>query len=338
MLKTIGTMAVDAGLNIGQSLFNNRMAEQSTDKAYQRQLDFWNRQNQYNSPRAQRDRFVQAGFNPSAVMGEIAGGQNAQQLSSVPQNEFAQSGMLKLSGLAETMEVLARIEKMGAETGLATEQMTSEALRQTLLGIGIDEAKVNYLIKQYEAEGKSLELEYLPAFYEHKLNMFDLDEQLSQAKYEHEQALTNLTNAQTDTEKEEAKKVVAETGLLELKAVTEESIANLNYHLATKAKYEGVATKEQALRERVLFPLKRRALELANKLSLDEHQRNQIENTLAEIEKSFHVDEDGNPTTWAYIEEGLKTIGEVVGVTFIPSVGGLSQLGKMVKPAKKIGF
>lgn len=331
IIGTIATMGLDAGLNVGQSLFNNRMAEQSTDKAYQRQLDFWNHQNAYNSPRAQRDRFARAGFNPSAVMGEIAGGQNAQQLSSVPQNEYAQSGMLKLSGLAETMEVLARIEKMGAETGLATEQMTSEALRQTLLGIGIDEAKVNYLIKQYEAEGKSLELDYLPAFYEHKLNMFDLEEQLSHAKYEHEQALTNLANAQTETEKENAKKVVAETGLLELKADTEKSIANLNYALSRKANSESDRIKWETRKSMVLAPFERKAMQLANELQVTENQKIEIEAALKQLDLDAKTNSDGDANAWYYIDRTLETIGNILGVAVGAALG--SKTGAKAKSA-----
>ena len=332
------TPLVHGAISVGQSLFNHNLAEKSADKQYQRQLDFWNKQNAYNSPSAQRQRFQEAGINPASATGQMATSGTAQGLSSVPGNEYAQQGALKLDGLVSVLETLARIENLGADTGLKGSQMITEALRQTLIGMGFDEKRVDILIKGYVANSKKIELENLPEFFRHRNFMYDLDEKYRSAEIEHENALKSLADAQTDESKESAKKLVAETGLAEIKADTERSIQELNYELSRKSNIEGIAAKESAIRERVLFPIKKRALELANKLSVDEHQLRQIENALADMDKNLHIDENGDPTTWAYIEERLKTIGEVVGVAFIPSVGGLSQLGKMFKPAKKIGF
>lgn len=241
MLKTIGTMAVDAGLNIGQSLFNHNIAEQAAEKAYQRQLDFWHRQNSYNSPRAQRDRFVQAGMNPSAVMGEIASGQTAQQLSTVPQNEFAQSGILKLNGLAETMEVLARIEKMGAETKLLSEQGLTEIIRQTLLAMGIPEKDIDIAIKGWEEKSEAKKYERIDEYIDAEINRIQSQGNESQAnadatnkklpfeigKITSEISLNEMTTILRDAESKESKAAAANQ-------YAHARLANLNADITAK--------------------------------------------------------------------------------------------------------
>ena len=224
MPLNFGLAALNGAIDIGTSLFNHNLAEKSAESQYQRQLDFWNKQNAYNSPAAQRQRFQDAGLNPAAAAGQIASSGAAQGLSSVPGNEYAQSGALKLNGLASVLETLSRIENLGAQTGLATQQIASEALRQTLLGLGVDEKRVDLLIKDYEAESKRMDLENLPEFFRHRNEMYDLDESYRQIEIEHQDALVALADAQTEESKANARRLVAETGLAEIKKDTERTI------------------------------------------------------------------------------------------------------------------
>ena len=133
---------INGVLGIGQSLFNNYLAERSAEKQYDRQLAFWNKQNAYNLPSSQRQRFQAAGMNPAAAVGQMATSGTAQGLSSVPGNEYAQQGTLKLESLASVLETVSRIEHLDADTGLKSSQMITEALKQALLGIGIQKDQV----------------------------------------------------------------------------------------------------------------------------------------------------------------------------------------------------
>jgi hypothetical protein len=78
---------------IGQSVQNNknrRFQERMADKAYHRQIDMWNMQNQYNTPQAQMQRLEAAGLNklmPFIGGGSSSGGQ-AQGFSSAPQASY----------------------------------------------------------------------------------------------------------------------------------------------------------------------------------------------------------------------------------------------------------
>lgn len=233
----IGGVAVNAGLGIAQSLFNHHLADKAAQKQYDRQLEFWNMQNEYNKPSAQRQRMQDAGFNPSAVVGEVAGGQNAQQLSTVPGNEYAQSGFMKLESLASVFETMARIENIGAQTGLATAQTSSEAIRQVLLGLGIDEKRVDILIKEWEEKKSAFEYSEMPKFFEHRNAMYDLDEKYRakefdflDASIQQQIASANYTDALALTEN-----VLRGARLAYQNAITDEARQNIAYSVAQQS-------------------------------------------------------------------------------------------------------
>lgn len=323
--STLGGAFVNGLFGLGQSVLNNHFADKAATRQYNRQLEFWNMQNEYNSPLAQRERLQQAGMNPNGVAGEVASGQQAGELSSVPGNEYAQNGVLRLEGLAQTLEIMSRIEKLGAETGLLTTQMTTEALQQTLLGLGIDKAEVDYIIAQYEAQGKAMELENLPYFYEHTRHMYSLEESYKSAEIEHEKSLKLLADAHTEESKENAKKIAAETGLALIRVETEKSLQALNYSHSRKLDWE-------TRKSMVFSGLERRAMNLANKLSATENERAEIDKILKEAEKQIMVNEDGTPTTIAKMSKVLESIGSVFGIAIGAAIGG----GK-VKAAKAVG-
>lgn len=57
--------------------------EKAAQNAYGRQVDFWNMQNEYNTPVNQMARYQEASINPNAVFGQVSG--NAASGSSAPQ-------------------------------------------------------------------------------------------------------------------------------------------------------------------------------------------------------------------------------------------------------------
>lgn len=70
--------------NVGSTLLTNRQNQKFSEKMYDRQyrdiVDFWGLQNEYNSPRAQMQRFQEAGLNPHLIYGQGNPG-NASSLS-----------------------------------------------------------------------------------------------------------------------------------------------------------------------------------------------------------------------------------------------------------------
>lgn len=68
-----------------QQLMNQQhaLSEQSAEAAYQRQLDFWNQQNEYLSPSNQKALLEQAGLNPYVLNGSsgVSGGSNLSSMN-----------------------------------------------------------------------------------------------------------------------------------------------------------------------------------------------------------------------------------------------------------------
>lgn len=324
--------AADTILGFAQASYNNSLAEQSAENAYERQLDFWNKQNSYNSPVNQRKRLEQAGFNPAAALGEVATGQNAQQLSSVPQNEYAQKGVLQLQTLSSALESFARIEKLGAETGLATQQIATEALKQILTGVGISEAKIDYALKYNKLEEDNATLEQRIS---HSLTMYDLEEQAKQADIDYKDALTSLANADSEESQANAEKLVAEKGLIAIRADTEKSMQAYNYALAKESNSKKELNEWELRKSMVLAPLQRKALELANDVKASEEQKNQVEAALKELELEANSnDETGEANFWYYFDHTMDNIATVLGIAAGVYVGTKSGVPK----GRKIGY
>ena len=335
--EQFATAVVDGVLGLGQDIVNNNYARKEAKRQYERQKqfarlqfnqqkEFWKMQNEYNTPKQQRSRFNEAGLNPAAAVGQIASGGTAQGLSSVngnpvPGNEYAQQGFIRLQGIADVLETVARIEKLGADTGLATEQMASEGLRQVLLGLDIPQAKVNYLLSQYEAEGKKMQLDYLPDFLAHQSTMYDLDEQYRNVEIEHQQALKSLADAQTEESKQNARKLVAETGLAEIKQDTERSIQHLNYQNSYKSKSETNLNRQLFRFNQITENLRVKSLRLANQINATEAQKKDIESALDALELRAKSNDSGDANWWYYVDEGINAIGNILGVALGYVVG-----------------
>ena len=189
MLKTIGGMAI----NLASSAFNHNLAERSAQKQYDRQLEFWRLQNEYNNPSAQRSRMERAGFNPALIAGEVAGNNVAGELSNVPGNQVAQNGTINLDALNQSLQVFGQLEKLGADTDMMRRQ--------------IELSFIDEIIKNGEAYGIKLDNEQKKIILEYLATEKDVS--LAEAM-----ARINELNTRSD-------KNVAETGLASASTITE---------------------------------------------------------------------------------------------------------------------
>lgn len=95
---------------------NNKYAEAAAEKAYQRQVEQWNRETEYNDPASQRARLQNAGLSVSNMYGgsgaaAVAG--QAGDLSQVPQNEYAQGGVYRnMPNKFEYMDYLGKLAEV----------------------------------------------------------------------------------------------------------------------------------------------------------------------------------------------------------------------------------
>lgn len=91
------------------------------DKQGQRELQYWNMQNQYNSPQAQMKRLQEAGLNPNLVYGNGADAQSAKlSAGAAPSAPSQRSEALDLQSVAQTalasQQLKANIDQTVAQT------------------------------------------------------------------------------------------------------------------------------------------------------------------------------------------------------------------------------
>lgn len=155
-----GTDVIGAVIGAGAGLYDsyqNRKASKlntirtinankaEAELAYQRSLDMWNKQNLYNTPEAQMQRFNQAGLNPHLIYGQGSGGnaqgfpeyQPAEQRYNI---EAAQYGAPIASILPTLMAVgtwmqnmrLTEAELKNKNVGAARTETDTERIRQLI--------------------------------------------------------------------------------------------------------------------------------------------------------------------------------------------------------------
>ncbi|MBQ3234070.1 MAG: hypothetical protein IJA96_05655 [Alistipes sp.] len=109
------------------------LSEKMAENAYNRQLDFWNKQNAYNTPQAMVGRMADAGLNPAqSITPQPAGG-----LSSVstPMPSASSSRPNMSEGLKSFGEILTAVKNMGLldkETELKAKELVSKQLDNDL--------------------------------------------------------------------------------------------------------------------------------------------------------------------------------------------------------------
>lgn len=127
--------------NMELAKYQNAWQAQENEKAYQRSLQMWNLQNEYNSPTQQMARLRTAGLNPNLVYGSGVTGNSA---GSTPQYQPADIKRAELSpyrgwnqGLSDAVSNFlafrsnrAQVENMEAQNSLIRQQTATEATRQ----------------------------------------------------------------------------------------------------------------------------------------------------------------------------------------------------------------
>ena len=127
--------------NMEIAKYQAQWQQQENEKAYQRSLNMWNLQNEYNSPTQQMARIRAAGLNPNLVYGNGVTGNSA---GSTPQYEPAKFNAPTMQayrgwnlGISDAISqflayrtVKAQVDNMEAQNGLIRQQTATEATRQ----------------------------------------------------------------------------------------------------------------------------------------------------------------------------------------------------------------
>lgn len=136
--------AIQAGVNVGQSRNQRKWSSQEAEKAYQRQIEMWNRSvaqeqamfdrnNKYNSPAAQRQRLIDAGLNPAVIMQQgvthSGGSSMSPSAPSAPQASPVQAPRLEL---LESQLMATEIAKRHAD--IKKTEAETEAVKASTVG------------------------------------------------------------------------------------------------------------------------------------------------------------------------------------------------------------
>jgi len=135
--------------NIEKTLDMNR---ELSDYAYSKDLEQWNRQNLYNNPASQMQRFKDAGLNPNMIYGTgSASAGNASQLPkySAPTADYTKNRVPNLmgamAGFTDTAMKVAQRDNVKAQTQLTHQQTLTEGWNSLMKEITTGKEKYKWL-------------------------------------------------------------------------------------------------------------------------------------------------------------------------------------------------
>ena len=141
-ISTIGSIFTGGASARKQYQYQSKLM----DKQNQQQIDFWNMNNKYNTPLAQRARLEQAGYNPDLMVGGSGNMFQSQMPSaaspgSAPNVDYGSfSDNLRFAMQAQVMD--AQVSKIEQENKLLAEQALNQAQQRELWAAQAKEAWV----------------------------------------------------------------------------------------------------------------------------------------------------------------------------------------------------
>lgn len=133
-LFNLGSTALSSGLNMWntdlENSYNQRRAREENsfqmgenERAFQREIDMWNMQNEYNSPKSQMERYQSAGLSPYLVYGQGTPGNatNYPDYEPIDYETYPHSGYKPISppvfqNLLQEYQVMTDIENVQENT------------------------------------------------------------------------------------------------------------------------------------------------------------------------------------------------------------------------------
>lgn len=147
-----GAGIIGTALQVGGAIYSAHVAKRNTEKtieankalaeySYSKDLEMWNRQNQYNSPEAQMARMQAAGLNPNMIYGSGSSGAagNASQMPkyNAPTVQYNYKPIVDIPQMLAIYQDFrmrqAQIDNVKAGTELALSKIPTEAEKQDAL-------------------------------------------------------------------------------------------------------------------------------------------------------------------------------------------------------------
>lgn len=212
---------------------------------YEKDLEQWNRENEYNSPKSQMQRYAEAGLNPNLIYGQGSSGNAASSAPTYDAPHLEAYRNFGDMGAAGAVQAFQNQQALTAQTALMESQRAKIASEVKGIELGniiknLDAASKEWklgLDKKYGEEGVRAALQ---ASWKN-IHLMDSQQQLNLAnagvanakenllikQREHEVAKIGLTRAQTALARSRIQEVGANVELIRKKA------AELQYELST---------------------------------------------------------------------------------------------------------
>lgn len=151
---SVGSL-LDFGLNQLSSSINSsrnyKYWKKQTDYEQKLALENWNRQNEYNAPKSQMQRYAEAGLNPNLIYGQqnTVGSVDLQGSSSV---NTESSQRLQRLGFMSAYE---NAKQMRAQTSLIKQQTLTEANNTLMRGLEVVSKQIENKYKEMKEKGET---------------------------------------------------------------------------------------------------------------------------------------------------------------------------------------
>lgn len=234
----LGAAAISAGGGLIGGFLNRQSSMEAMDyqaELNQRAID---RQNAYNHPLAQRQRYEEAGLNPYLAMTD-SGNQSASAQTSLAQPDvgtpISQAAQSIGNAVMQYPQLKADIANKQANTDFINEQQRGVKIENDFKSLRIQgeleqlKAQTDKLVEEGKLTKKQGQL--LIDTYEEQKRAYALQNDSTEA------TIAN-TKADTTNKEHETKKIDAETDLLKAKKVTETTVQLLNRANAAKSDAE----------------------------------------------------------------------------------------------------
>ena len=138
---------VNALFQRGENKRNREFAAQQAQLQNQWNLEQWYRENAYNTPLAQMQRYIDAGLNPNLFFGQQNLAASSPQMVS---GKDAPAGVAPQVDLGTAALQAAQVKNLNAQTEYVDQQslLTQEQIKQVISSIGVNEANTDLLSQQ----------------------------------------------------------------------------------------------------------------------------------------------------------------------------------------------
>ena len=206
------------------SLFSTGLNMFTQNWANNRQMDMWNQMNEYNTPDAQMQRFLEAGINPAAAVAAVTGGPNETTEPTMPGNPSQAPDLASLFGNSANAAWDMKVKQMQSreiDANIAVKGLQGEQLAQQTYEL---RASWNTRLDKMVADGdiSKYERDKLEAFAPYQDMIAGLTRDSMQQTYDNLieegkriKSQIRMQNAQAEVSRSTAKQINVETGYRE---------------------------------------------------------------------------------------------------------------------------